>query len=59
MHRKNEKCDKVLCDLLEWAKGNRGSKQGNPYAIPEVKQALQYLAAKQGRKDWLDAKTTV
>lgn len=36
---------KVLMDLLEWAKGNRGSKSGNPYTIPEVKAALKHLAS--------------
>jgi len=47
----------VLCDLLEWAKGNRGSKEGNPYLIPEVKAALQHLADLQDIKDYLNAKT--
>lgn len=49
---------KVLMDLLEWAKGNRGSKSGNPYGIPEVKAALKHLAKMQGISDYLDAKTT-
>jgi hypothetical protein len=45
--------------LLEWAKGNRGSKTGNPYCIPEVRHALKTLASIQGVKDYLDADTTV
>ena len=47
----------VLCDLLEWAKGNRGCKEGNPYLIPEVKAALQHLADIQGIKTYYYAKT--
>jgi len=46
-----------LCEVLEWAKGLRGSKSCNPYAVPEVKAALQFLAKLQGAGDWLDAKT--
>jgi len=53
----NKKTIKVLCDLLELVKGNRGSKEGNPYLIPEVKAALQHLADLQGIKDYLNAKT--
>lgn len=47
----------VLCDLLEWAKGNRGAKSGNPYLIPEIKAALKHLARLQGIDDHLDVKT--
>jgi hypothetical protein len=47
----------LLMDLLEWAKGNRGSKTINPYAVPEVKQALKVLAKIQGITKWLDAQT--
>ena len=46
-----------LCEVLEWAKGNRGSKSGNPYLIPEIKNALKHLAELQGINDYLDAKT--
>ncbi len=47
-----------LCEVLEWAKGNRGLKEGrNPYGIPEVEAALKHLANLQGIKDWLDART--
>ena len=45
--------------LLEWAKGNRGAKTGNPYCIPEVRHALKTLAAIQGVNDYIDADTTV
>lgn len=38
----------ALANLVEWAKGNRGSKVGNPYCIPEVQVALMTLAAGQG-----------
>jgi len=49
--------EKVLKDLLEWAKGYRGRKDINPYCVPEVKAALKHLAEIQGIKDYLDAKT--
>jgi hypothetical protein len=32
-------CKKALKDLLEYAVGNRGSREGNPYMKEEVKQA--------------------
>ena len=47
----------ALQNLLEWAKGNRGVKEGNPYCKPEVRQALKVLASIQGKKDYLDADT--
>ena len=53
----NEKTVSVLCDLLEWAKGNRGSKHINPYGVPEVRAALKHLAKIQGVKDYFNAKT--
>lgn len=46
-----------LAAVIEWAKGQRGSKQGNPYGVPEIKAALQHLAAIKGLKDWLDVDT--
>jgi len=46
-----------LCEVLEWARGLRGSKHLNPYCVPEVKAALQFLATSQGVSDWRDAKT--
>lgn len=33
----------ALIDLLEFAKGNRGSREGNPYLKPEVKAAVAVL----------------
>ena len=50
---------KTIQHLLEWAKGNRGAKTGNPYCSPEVRHALKTLASIQGVKDYLDADTTV
>ena len=47
----------ALQDLLEWVKGNRGNRVGNPYCFEEVRRALKALAAKQGITDWLDAIT--
>jgi hypothetical protein len=46
-----------LANVLEWAAGNRGSKSGNPYSIPEIKQALKHLAELTGRSDYLDVPT--
>ena len=43
--------------VLEWAKGNRGRKDVNPYGVPEVEAALRHLAHMQGREDWLDVDT--
>lgn len=45
---------KALANLLEWAVGNRGSKSGNPYMFPEVKNALEVLAKIEGIKNYLD-----
>ena len=47
----------ALQNVLEWAKGSRGSKNTNPYGVPEVEAALKVLAKLQGRTDWLDANT--
>ena len=47
---------KALANLLEWAKGNRGSKSGNPYLFPEVKNALKVLGKLQG-VNYLDVDT--
>jgi hypothetical protein len=45
----------VLCplvdamgNLLQWAAGNRGTKEGNPYGVPEVKDALIALGRVNG-----------
>jgi len=48
---------KALANLLEWAKGNRGSKTGNPYGFLEVKNALKVLAKIDGVKNYLDVDT--
>lgn len=47
----------ALMNLLDWAIGNRGSKECNPYSIPEVKEALEVLAMAQKRKGWGEAVT--
>ncbi len=46
-----------LCEVLEWAKGNRGRKDCNPYGVPEIEEALRHVATLQGTKTWLDART--
>ncbi len=43
--------DKVLYDLLQWCVGNRGSKQGNPYCVPEMKEMLKAIARERGFAD--------
>ncbi len=48
-----------LCAVLEWAKGNRGSKHTNPYGVPEIEDALRFLAVLQDRRSWLDVDTNV
>jgi|WetSurSiteA1Bulk_404760.scaffolds.fasta_scaffold00038_72 hypothetical protein len=42
---------KAMANLLEWAKGNRGPKDINPYMVPEVKQALELLSDLVGEDD--------
>lgn len=36
-------CKKVLTDLYQYAVGNRGSREGNPYMKPEVGAARKFL----------------
>ena len=59
MNEHKEPLEEALCNLLEWAKGNRGSRCGNPYCVPEVRDALKVLARMQGLDEsrWLDAET--
>ena len=38
----------ILGDLIQWAIGNRGRKDCNPYSVLEIKAALQYLAKLRG-----------
>ena len=47
----------ALQNLLEWSKGNREAREGNPYCKPEVRQALKVLASIQDKKDYIDADT--
>jgi len=48
----------ALCDVLEWAKGNRGRRDGNPYCVPEVIKALATLKIVTGYPgDFLDVDT--
>jgi len=51
---KQKKVEYALVNLLEWAKGNRGSKHVNPYGVTEVKDALKTLTDIWGRTDYLD-----
>lgn len=49
----------ALYELLQWATGNRESKQGNPYLKPSVQNGLKVLAKSCGydhQNAWLDAK---
>jgi hypothetical protein len=36
----------ALKELLEYAKGNRGSREGNPYFKSEIKRAMRVLGEK-------------
>ena len=56
-HRPSPKVEWALANLLEWAKGKRGTKEGNPYCIKEVKEALKVLAEIDGIADYLDVDT--
>ena len=38
----------ALGNLIQWAVGNRGTKTGNPYGIPEIRAALETLAKARG-----------
>ena len=57
MRKPTIKTAAYLAALLEWAKGNRGPKDNNPYCVPEVKAALDHLAYLQGIPSWQDAET--
>jgi hypothetical protein len=46
-----------LIEVIELVKGNRGSKDGNPYMIPEVKAALKHLAEILNENSYLDIDT--
>lgn len=46
---------RALHNLVAHVVGNRGHRGGNPYCIPEVKEALRLLAEYRGVKDYLDA----
>ena len=48
---------KALANVLEYAKGNRGNMNGNPYCVPEIEAALKHLAKLEGREEWLDVDT--
>ena len=43
----------ALSELNEYATGNRGSNEGNPYGKPQVRAACRILAAERGRSDYL------
>jgi hypothetical protein len=38
-----KRCNRLLKNLLAYAVGNRGSREGNPYMKPEVKAAAKAL----------------
>jgi len=42
---KQKKVEYALVNLLEWAKGNRGTKHGNPYLVVEVKLSRAMLTS--------------
>jgi len=46
-----------LANVLEFVKGNRGTKQGNPYDFTEIKDALKHLAKLEGTIDYLNVDT--
>lgn len=57
---RNELFSDTICQLanvIEWAKGNRGRKDINPYCVPEIRDALKHLARVFGKKDYLDVDT--
>jgi len=44
---------KALADVLDFTVGNRGSRYGNPYLVPEVIAALKVLADIKGIDEYL------
>jgi len=46
-----------LANVIEWGKGNRGSKNKNPYGVPEIENALKFIAGMRRSKEWLDVDT--
>jgi len=38
----------ALGNLIQWALGNRGRKDGNPYGIPEIEAGLKTLGKANG-----------
>jgi hypothetical protein len=56
---KTKQLEIALCNLLEWAKGNRGPRDGNPYLVPEVRDALITLQSVRGQptNKYMDAIT--
>jgi len=46
-----------LANVIEWAKGNRGKKDGNPWSVPEVRAALEHLAETGAAENWMDVNT--
>ncbi len=43
--------ESTLKELMQWVVGNRGSKSGNPYCVPEVRNMLIEIAEHRGRFD--------
>jgi hypothetical protein len=44
----------VLFELNQWAVGNRGRKEGNPYGIQQISDACVVIAAERGISDKYD-----
>lgn len=57
MKRPTKETIRHLCQVLEWAVGNRGRKDVNPYCVREVRGALEHLAYLSGMDDYLDVNT--
>lgn len=47
----------ALCNLLEWSQGRRGPREGNPYHVREINEALDVLRQIQVCRDRHDVET--
>ncbi len=57
MKRPTKETIRHLCSVIQWGLGNRGSKDCNPYGVPEIRGALEHLAYLSGLTDYLDVDT--
>lgn len=46
-----------LANVLEWAKGQRGRTDVNPYGVPEIEGALRHMAQETETGGWLEVDT--